>query len=156
MHINVEYRTKSFIFYLNYTYKNKKTVESIDWLNEWRIFDQFLTIHIILQYYMHFEYHMIALSLLIWIERLHRIDQSEIDRSWSSNHQSWIVFFVIFRLSMIRNHESDLLISSNRQIEWYNWFHRIQMEQSLKRIIVSVMYCNWNYRFMISLCLMLH
>ena len=87
---------------------------------------------------------------------MHRIDQSEIDRSWLSNHQSWIVFFVLFRLSMIRNHESDSWISSNRQIEWYNWFHRIQMEQSLKRIIVSIMYCNWNYRFMISLCLMLH
>ena len=30
-----------FSFYLNYTNKNKKTVESIDWLNEWRIFGQF-------------------------------------------------------------------------------------------------------------------
>ena len=39
--MNVEYRTKSFFFYLNYTNKNKKTVESIDWLNEWQIFGQF-------------------------------------------------------------------------------------------------------------------
>ena len=41
MHFNVEYRKKSFFFYLNYTNKNNKTVESIDWLNEWRIFGQF-------------------------------------------------------------------------------------------------------------------
>ena len=37
--MNVEYRKNH--FYLNYTNKNKKTVESIDWLNEWRIFGQF-------------------------------------------------------------------------------------------------------------------
>ena len=41
IHMNVEYRTKSFFFYLNNTNKNKKTVESIDWLNEWQIFNQF-------------------------------------------------------------------------------------------------------------------
>ena len=41
IHMNVEYRTKSFFFYLNYTNNKKKTVESIDWLNEWRLFGQF-------------------------------------------------------------------------------------------------------------------
>ena len=63
------------------------------------------------------------------------------------------IFQVFFYLSMINNRQNDSLIISNRWIISCNRFDRIQMEQSLKYIVFSVIVLQLNRsRFMKSLC----
>ena len=122
----------------------------------WLVFDidSLLFIHIIHLFYNHIEYHLI--SLVLWImNRMTGQDRSIRIRLMIIIQPLLMIniYLGIFQLSMINNRQNDSLIISNRWIISCNRFDRIQMEQSLKHTVFSVIVLQLNRsRYMKSLC----